>query len=123
MKSSFEQMGGTYRQEGDYLLPNIYVPAEKEHIGIWGQRHRRFLREHCSGIYTGMLLGGKLNRYLADIDAQAEYLFSQLVNQMKQAEGISEQLKADNQMAWVQQMNGVQNRVTEVVNREIIYRW
>jgi hypothetical protein len=123
MKSSFEQIGGTYRQEGDYLLPNIEVPPEKEHIGIWGQRHRRFLREHCSGIYTGMLLSGKLNRYLADIDAQAEHLFSQLVNQMSQAEGIREDLKADNQMAWVQQMNSIHLRAAEVVNREIIYHW
>jgi hypothetical protein len=123
MKSSFEQMGGTYRQEGDYLLPNIDVPAEKELIGIWGQRHRRFLREQCSGIYTGLLISGKLNAYLSDIDAQAERLFSQLVNQMKQVEGISEQFKAKNQMAWVQQMNNIHNRAAEVVNREVIYRW
>lgn len=122
MKSSFEQVGGTYRQEGDYLLPNIDVPIEKEPIGIWGQRHRRFLREQRSGIYTGLLLSGKLNHYLADIDAQAERLFSQLVNQMGKVEGISEQFKAENQMAWVQQMNNIQNRATEVVNREIIYR-
>ncbi|NCB52579.1 MAG: TnpV protein [Clostridia bacterium] len=123
MKSSFEQMGETYRQEGDYLLPNIVVPSEEGHIGMWGQRHRRFLRERCSGIYAGLLISGKLNAYLSDIDAQAERLFSQLVNQMKQAEGISEQFKAKNQIAWVQQMNNVHNRAAEVVNREIIYRW
>ena len=123
MKSSFEQMGGTYRQEGDYLLPNIEIPAEEGHIGIWGQRHRRFLREHCPGIYAGLLISGKLNAYLSDIDAQAERLFSQLVNHMKQAEGISEQLKEKNQIAWVQRMNSIHNRATEVINREIIFTW
>lgn len=123
MKSSFEQMGGTYRQEGDYLLPNIEVPTEEGHTGIWGQRHRRFLREHSSGIYTGLLISGKLNAHLSDIDAQAKRLFSQLVNQMKQAESISEQLKAENQMAWVQRLNSIHNRAAEVVNREIIYKW
>lgn len=123
MKSSFEQKGGTYRQEGDYLLPNIDVPAEEDHVGIWGQRHRYFLREKRSGIYTGLLISGKLKHYLADIDDQAAQLFSQLVNQIKQAEDISEQLKAENQMEWVQRMNSIHNRAAEVVNREIIYRW
>ena len=119
-KSLFEQMGGTYRQEGDYLLPNLTVP-ESTTIGIWGQRRRQYLKEHRQALYTALLLSRKLNDHLSDTDEQAEVMFSQLVKQMVEQESITEQLKAENQMEWVRRMNSVRNRVTEVVNAELIF--
>ena len=106
-KSTFEQMGGIYRQEGDYLLPNLAVP-EFAPIGIWGQRH--------------LLLGGKLNNYLTEVDRQAEELFLRLVNQMAAQESISEQLKVENQMEWVRRMNSVRARTEEIIYVALIYR-
>ena len=95
----FEEMGGTYTQVGDYLLPDLKLPEEEQQpIGVWGQRHRRYLKEHHRATYATLLTGGKLNGYLADIDRQAEEMFSRLVKQMAEAEGVTEQLKADNQM-------------------------
>ncbi len=122
MKSLFEQFGGTYREENGYLIPNLSLPDEEQHtIGIWGQRHRRYLKENRRLFYTGLLTSGKLNGYLADIDRQAEKMFSRLVKQMTEAEGITENLKADDMMDWVQKMNKIRNCATEIVNTNIIY--
>ena len=122
-KTIFEEMGGTYTQVGDYLLPDLKLPEEDQQpIGVWGQRHWRYLKEHRRATYATLLTSGKLNGYLADIDRQAEELFSRLVKQMAEAEGITEHLKADNQMEWVGRMNNIRNRAMEIVNSEIIYR-
>ena len=121
-QSLFEQMGGKYEQQGDYRLPCLTLPAEEEqHIGIWGQRRRRYLKEHHRIIYYNLLTDGKLNHYLADIDRQAEELFSRLVKQMAEREGVTEKLKAQDQMAWIGRMNSIRNRATEIVNDELIY--
>ena len=121
-KTIFEEMGGTYTQVGDYLLPDLKLPEEdQQSIGVWGQRHRRYLKEHRRATYATLLTSGKLNSYLADVDRQAEELFSQLVKQMAEAEGVTETLKADEPMEWVGRMNNIRNRATEIVNAEIIY--
>ncbi len=121
-QSLFEQMGGKYEQQGDYLLPCLTVPAEEEQpIGIWGQRHLRYLRQHKRLLYTNLLTSCKLNSYLADIDRQAEELFSRLVKQMVEREGVTEELKAKDQMAWVGKMNNIRNRATEIVYNDLIY--
>ncbi len=121
-KTIFEEMGGTYTQVGDYLLPNLELPEEEQQpIGVWGQRHRRYLKEHRRATYVTLLTSGRLNSCLADIDRQAEELFSRLVKQMAEAEGVTEQLKADNQMEWVGGMNNIRNRAMEIVNSELIY--
>lgn len=120
-KSLFEQMGGTYRQEGEYLLPNLTVPAEpRQPIGIWGKRRQKYLRECREPIYTGLLLSGKLDAHLADIDKQAETMFLRLVDQMAKREGVTEQLKAEDQMRWVGLMNNIRNRAEEIIWNEII---
>ena len=122
-QSLFEQMGGKYEQQGDYLLPCLTLPAEEEQpVGIWGQRHGRYLKEHRRITYYNLLTDGKLNSYLADIDRQAEEMFSRLVKQMAVREGVTEALKAQEQMAWVGRMNNIRNRATEIVNNELIYR-
>lgn len=118
-KSFFEQMCGTCRQEDDYLLPNL-VPPESIPIGIWGQRRRRFLRKHRNPIYTALFLSSKLDAHLAEIDHQAEEMLSQLVKQMAEQEGVSERLKAINQMEWVGRMNNIHNRAIEIVSAELI---
>ena len=121
-KTIFEEMGGTYTQVGDYLLPNLELPEEEQQpIGVWGQRHRRYLKEHRRATYATLLTGGKLNDYLADIDRQAEELLSRLVKQMAEAEGVTETLKAANQMEWVGRMNSIRSRAMEIVNSELIY--
>ena len=121
-KTIFEEMGGTYTQVGDYLLPDLKLPEEEQQpIGVWGQRHWRYLKDHHRATYATLLTSGKLNSYLANIDRQAEELFSRLVKQMAEAEGVTEQLKADNQMEWVGRMNNIRRRATEVVNKDIIY--
>ena len=119
-KSLFEQMDGTYYQEGDYFLPNLSVP-ELPAIGIWGQRRRRYLKEHRQALYTALLLSGKLNDHLSEVDEQAEAMFSQLVKQMAAQDSITEQFKADNQMEWVRQMNSTRNRAEEVIYNKLIY--
>ena len=119
-KSTFEQMGGTYRQEGNYLLPNLTVP-ERVSIGIWGQRRRQYLRGHRKALYNALLLSGKLDNHLADINQQAEDMFFQLVKQMAEQEGITEQLKADSQMEWAGRMNNIRSAAEEIVNTEIIF--
>lgn len=121
-KTIFEEMGGTYTQIGDYLLPDLELPEEKQQpIGVWGQRHRRYLKEHRRATYATLFIGGKLNGYLADIDRQAEEIFLRLVKQMAEAEGVTETLKAANQMEWVDRMNSIRSRAMEIVNSELIY--
>ena len=119
-KSLFERMGGTYHQEGDYFLPDLSVP-ELPAIGIWGQRRRRYLKEHRQALYTALLLSGKLNDHLSEVDEQADDMFSQLVKQMAAQDSITEQFKADNQMEWVRQMNSARNRAEEVIYNKLIY--
>ena len=119
MKTTFETLGGTYRQEGDYLLPNLEVP-ESPQIGIWGERRRRYLREHEKATYTAMLLSGILNVHLEEVDRSASEMFDRLVAQIAEQEGITEQLKAANQMEWVQRTNNIRNRVIEIVSATLI---
>ena len=121
-QSLFEQMGGKYEQQGDYLLPCLTVPAEEEQpIGIWGQRHGRYLKEHHRILYYNLLTACKLSEHLADVDRQAEELFSRLVKQMAEREGVTETIKAQDSMAWVGRMNSIRSRATEIVNSELIY--
>ena len=119
-KSFFDQMGGTYYQQGDYLLPDLAV-SESVPIGIWGQRQQEYLREHRNSIYTALFLNGNLDSHLAEIDQQAEEMFSQLVKQIADCEEITEDLKEYNQLEWVRKMNNVQNRAVEIVNTNLIY--
>lgn len=123
MKSLFEQLGGTYTLQGDYYLPDLALPTEEETqpIGIWGQRHKRYLRDHKRVTYTNLLTSGNLNAYLADINEQAENMFSRLVKEMAKMQGVTEQLKTKNQMVWVGKMNSIRNAAIEVVNKEIIF--
>ena len=117
-----ENNGLWYELQGDYYLPCLKLPEGPEvHIGAWGQRHRHYLKTHRRALYTSLLTSGKLNSYLADIDRQAEEMFSRLVKQMSKTEGVTEQLKADNQMEWTGRMNNIRNRAMESVNAEIIY--
>ena len=122
MKSLFEQMGGTYREENGYLIPNLTLPEEEQvEIGIWGQRRLEYIKHHRKGFYTSLVIGCELNRYLADINKQAEEMFDTLISQYKTSEGITEQLKADNQMEWVARMNNIRQRAIEIVNIDLIY--
>ena len=117
-----EQNGLWYDLQGDYYLPRLKLPKEETaHIGIFGQRHRRYLKPHRKVLYTSLLASGKLNSYLADIDRQAEEMFSRLVNQMAKAEGITEALKAADQLEWVRRINSVRNRASEIVAKEILF--
>ena len=119
----FEQTGGTYTQVGDYMLPDL-LPAEEEkeaNIGVWAMRHKRYLKQNHKVRYYNLLTSGKLNSYLADIEQQAQDLFLRLVKQMAEMEGVTEQLKADNQMEWVGRMNSMRSRAMEIVNSELIY--
>ena len=112
----------TYTQQGDYFLPDLKLPEQpKVEIGIWGKRHLRYLKNHHPIIYTNLLTSCKLTAYLADIDNQAEDMFFRLVNQLAKQEGVTEQLKAENQMLWVARMNNIRNRASEIVNAELIY--
>lgn len=124
MKQHFtdERTGISYTLQGDYYLPDLALPAEEQQpIGIWGQRHLRHIKQNRRVLYTNLLTSGKLNGYLADIDKQAEEMFSRLVKQMAEREGVTEQLKADNQMAWVGRMNNICSRAIEIVNNDLIY--
>ena len=114
-KMIFEELGGTYIRQGDYFLPCLSLPA------VWGQRHLRYLKQHRKVLYTNLLTSGKLNSYLVDIDEQAEDTFLRLVKQIAEREGLTEQLKAENSMLWVQTMNSIRNRAMDIVNEEIIY--
>lgn len=117
-----DKNGLWYELQGDYYIPCLILPAEKEQpIGLWGQRHLRYLKEHRRSTYTTLLTSGKLNTYLADIDEQAQERMERLTAQMKQAEGITEQLKAENAMEWVQKMNNIRHRAEEIIYSKIIY--
>ena len=121
-KSLFEQLGGRYEKQGDYLIPCLTLPTEKETvIGVWGQRQLRYLKEYRRITYTNLLTRGRLNSYLADIEKQAQERFETLIEQMKQAQGITEQLKAENALEWVHRMNNIRACAKEIVEREIIY--
>ena len=122
-KTIFEEMGGTYVRQGDYFIPRLTLPAEKENkpIGVWGQQHKRYLQEHKRATYTTLLTSDKLNSYLADIDEQAEELFFRLVKQMAEREGVTETLKSENPHEWVRLMNNIRNRATEIVTTNLIY--
>ena len=117
-----EQNGLWYEMQGDCYLLCLKLPEEEAvHIGIWGQRHRRYLKDHHKALYTSLLTSGKLNDYLADLNEQAEAMFSRLVKQLSEKEGVTEDLKAENQMLWVQRMNNLRNTATEIVSSELIY--
>lgn len=122
-KTIFEEMGGTYVRQGDYNLPCLSLPTEKgsKPVGVWGQRHLRYLKQHRKVLYTNLLTSGKLNSYLADIDKQAEDMFLRLVEQIANREGVTEQLKAENQIEWVGRMNNIRSRAMDIVNAELIY--
>ena len=115
-----ESNGLWYELQGDYYLPRLKLPKDENvHIGIWGQRHLNYLRENKRILLSGLQLRGKLNSYLADIESQADEMFERLVKQMAKADGITEQLKSENQMEWVAQMNNIRQRVTEIVFKEL----
>ena len=118
-----EQTGISYTLHGDYYLPDLALSDEEKgvEIGVWGQRHLRYIKQHRKVLYLNLLTSGKLNGYLADIDKQAEDMLSRLVKQMAEREGVTEQLKADNQMEWVTRMNNIRSRAIEVVNTDIIF--
>ena len=115
-------MGGAYTLQGDYYLPNLTLPAEENKIiGIWGQRHLRYIRQHRKVFYTNLLTSGRLNGYLADIDRQAEELFLRLVKQMAEREGLTEKLKAEYPMGWIGKINTLREATVEIVNAEVIF--
>ncbi len=118
----FEKQGGTYTQVGDYMLPDL-LPAEekKANIGVWAMRHKRYLKQNHKVRYYNLLTSGKLNSYLADIEQQAQNLFSRLVKDLAEKENVTEELKATDMMLWVKKMNNIRNQATEIVNAEIIY--
>ena len=121
-KSLFEQMDGTYTQVGDYMLPNLTLPEEEQKsIGIWGQRHARYLKQHHKVLYMNLLTSGKLNNYLSDIDKQAEDMFIRLIKEMAEKQGVNERLKVADQMAWIGKMNSILNTALEIINEELIY--
>lgn len=122
-KTIFEQMGGTYTQIGDYLLPDLSLPAEEKeaNIGVWAMRHKRYLRENHRVLYANLMTSGKLIEYLDEIEQQATAMFLRLVKELSEKENVAENLKATEQMLWVRKMNNIQNRATEMVNAELIY--
>ena len=121
-KSLFEQLGGTYRKESDYLIPCLTVPAEEEQpIGTWGQRHLDYLKQYRKVTYTNLLTSGRLNTYLADIDRQAQEYFERLIEGMKQAQGITERLKEENALEWTGRLNNIRTCAREIVEEEILY--
>ena len=122
MKSIYEEAGGTYTRQGDYELPNLKVSPKKEiEIGVWGQRYRRYLKQRHRIRYYNLLTAGTLNKHLAEVDQQAERMFMSLVAALAEQENVTEKLKADNSMEWVQKTNSIRNRATEIVNSEWIY--
>ena len=120
MKSTFEELGGIYKQVGDYLLPDVDVPENPE-IGFWGIQRRKYLLEHQPALYTALFLSGKLADHLQEIDRSANQVFDQLVDQLKTRYGVTEQLKATDQMKWVRRMNAVRHEAAEIVMKELIY--
>ena len=122
-KTIFEQMGGTYTQVGDYLLPDLKLSEEEKqaNIGVWGMRHKRFVRENHRVLYANLMTSGKLVAYLDVIEQQATAMFLRLVKELAEKENVTEELKATDQMLWVQKMNSIRNRATEIVNSELIF--
>ena len=120
MQTDFEAMGGTYTSEGDYLLPNVETP-ESPKIGIWGERRRKYLQTSQKALYTAMLLGDTLNAHLTEVDKSATEMFDRLVEQVKSRDCITEELKAADQLEWIQRMNSIRHEATEVVMKELIY--
>ena len=121
-KSLFEELGGRYERQSDYLIPCLTVPAEEgQPIGTWGQRHLDYLKQYRKVTYTNLLTSGRLNTYLADIDKQAQERFERLIGGMKQAQGITERLKEENALEWLGRMNNIRACAREIVNEEIIY--
>ncbi len=117
-----EKNGLWYELQGDYYIPCLKLPEEEQQpIGVWGQRHLQYIKQHRKVIYTNLLTSGKLNSYLADIDKQAEDMLFRLIKQIAEREGVTEQLKADNQMEWVGRMNSIYSRATEIINIDLIY--
>ena len=122
MKSIYEQVGGTYTRQGDYEFPDLKVPPEKEiEIGVRGQRYRRYLKQHHRIRYYNLLTAGTLNGHLAEVDQQAEWMFQSLVSAFSKQENVTERLKANRPMEWVQKTNSIRNRATEIVNNELIF--
>ena len=122
MKSLFEKSGGVYTMQGDYRFPNLTLPAEDERpIGVWGQRRLNYLKYHRKVLYYNLLTSGKLHSHLADIEEQAQDLISRLVKEHTEKEGITEQLKATDQMKWVKRMNNIRERVTEAVYSDVVF--
>lgn len=123
-KTIFEKAGGTYTQVGDYMLPDLLLAEEEKeaNIGIWAMQHKRYLKQHHKVLYYNLLTSGKLNSYLADIEQQAQNLFSRLVKDLAEKENVTEELKSTDMMLWVQKMNNIRNRATEIVNADIIYK-
>ena len=121
VKSFFEEMGGTYHEENGYLIPDLTLPTEEKTIGIWEQRHLRYIKEHKRLFYVNLLTSGKLNSYIANTNEQAEELFFRLVKEMTKKQKITEYLKATDQMLWMGKMNTIRNADMEIVNKEIIY--
>lgn len=119
----FEQLGGTYTQAGDYLLPDLSLPVETQtgNIGVWALRHKRYMKQHHKVLYYNLLTSGKLDSYLADIEEQVQQLFLRLVKELAEKEGVAEKLKFADQMAWVRKMNSIRNRAAEMVNNEVVY--
>ena len=122
-KTIFEKAGGTYTQVGDYMLPDLLLAEEEKetNIGIWGMRHKRYLKQNHKVLYYNLLTSGKLNSYLADIEQQAQQLFLRLVNNLAEKENVTEELKSTDMMLWVRNMNNIRNRATEIVCAELIY--
>lgn len=117
-----EKNGLWFELQGDYYLPCLKLPeGEQQPVGLWGQRHLRYIKEHKRAFYTNLLTSCKLNSYLANIDRQAEEIFSRLVKQLAEKENVTEKLKAENQMKWVAQMNNIRSRAKEVINNELIF--
>lgn len=122
MKTNFENIGGSYSQQGDYLLPNLTLLDENQRqISVWAVRHRRYLKSSHRVLYYNLLTSGELYNYLADVERQAENLFEQTIKSLAEQEQVTEKLKAENMMLWVQKMNNIRNRAMEIVNAELIY--
>lgn len=119
MKTLFERLGGSYTQCGDYLIPDL-VPPEKENVGIWGERRRRHLRENNRNLYDALLLSGRLETHLAEIDLTAAEMMETLTAKLKSLAGVTEKLKAEDQLAWVRAMNNIRNCAEEIVTNELI---
>lgn len=122
-KTIFEEMGGTYTRVGNYYLPDLKLPEEEKqaNIGVWGMRHKRFLKENHRILYANLMTSGKLVAYLDDIEQQATAMLLRLVKELAEKENVTEELKATDQMLWVKRMNNIRNRATEIVNAELIY--